>query len=104
MEKQPNDTTSQGLVSLLAHSQSVSGAGVLHTVNDALWDEIRCRQTGAGEKRLQQHGEASAQPMRGRILQQRRRGEEAAGSRQAQQKERGANLPYLTSPPHMLIV
>lgn len=29
---------------------------VLYTVNDALWDEIRCRQTGAGEKRLQHAG------------------------------------------------
>lgn len=26
------------------------------TVNDALWDEIRCRQTGAGEKRTRRAG------------------------------------------------
>lgn len=29
---------------------------VYTTVNDALWDEIRCRQTGAGEKRLHHAG------------------------------------------------
>lgn len=90
---------SQGLVSLLAHSQSVSGGGVLYTVNDALWDEIRCRQTGAGEKRSQQHGEASAQPMGGCSMQQRRRGEEAAGSRQAQQKREEPTYLIL---PHLL--
>lgn len=35
-------------------------------VNDALWDEIRCRQTGAEETR----GEAADRPIAGRSMQQ----------------------------------
>lgn len=58
---QPNDTYLQPRSRFLsAHSTVVV---VVHAAHDALWDEIRCRQTGAAEKRVQLSGEAAARPM-----------------------------------------